>query len=212
MERINSYCEVIRSDCSAIAMFLAIGIFTLLGLEGIAVAETITFEPYTEEEAPYLIDGGTHNFDKMVADFGAGFTNNHFRFADMAVFWIYKFEFDGPVTATAKMDLGAEFKVSIATTSRVDEESKYIVVFEEKKHIHALENKEVKTIKFSDYFKNPGNTIWIKFEDSIPQDGWGPYLDSFTLEYSVGRSVESIGKLTTAWGRIKNLSEKSSVE
>jgi hypothetical protein len=50
----------------------------------------------------------------MVADFGAGFTNNHFRFADMAVFWICKFEFDKSVIATAKMDLGAEYNVSIA--------------------------------------------------------------------------------------------------
>ena len=186
------------------ALPLAIGLLTLLllGLKGVSVAEVITFEPYTEEEEPYLIDGGTHNFDRMVADFGAGFTNNHFRFADMAVFWIYKFEFDGPVMATATMDLGAEFKVSIAT-SRSGEEPDYIVVLEEEDHVHALENKEVRTIESREYFKNPGNTLWIKFEDAIPQDGWGPYLDSFTLEYTVGYSVEPIAKLSVTWGRIR---------
>ena len=122
----------------------------------------------------------------------------------MAVFWVYKFEFDGPANATAKMDLGAEFKVSIGT-SNGDKEPEYVVVFEEENHAHALENKEIRTIDFGDYFKNPGDTLWIKFEDSIPQDGWGPYLDSFTLEYTVGFSVEPAGKLITTWSRIKSV-------
>jgi len=74
-----------------IVISITMSIFLVLLLEGISAAETITFEPYTDEEKPYLIDGGTHNFDRMVADFGVGFTNNHFRFADMAAFWIYKF-------------------------------------------------------------------------------------------------------------------------
>lgn len=184
-------------------IFLLISVFLLLALDGISIAETITFEPYTDDEEPYLIDGGTHTLNKMVADFGAGFNDNHFRFADMAVFWIYKFEFDVPVEATIKMDLGAEFKISIAMT-RSDEEPNYVVVLEEKKHLHALENKDIKTIQFSDYFKSPGRIVWIKFEDSLPQDGWGPYLDSFTLEYTkLGFSVKPIRRLTTTWSSIK---------
>jgi hypothetical protein len=120
----------------------------------------------------------------------------------MSVFWIYKFEFEAPATVTATMDLGAEFKVSIAM-SNSDEEPEYIVVFEEENHVHDLGNKEVRTIEFSDYFKEPGNTAWVKFEDSLPEDGWGPYLDSFTLDYTLGLSVESIGKISATWGRIK---------
>ncbi len=104
-----------------IALSLVVGVLLLFGLNGISIAETITFEPYTEEEEPYLIDGGTHSFDRMVADFGGGFTGNHFRFADMSVFWIYKFEFDAPATVTATMDLGAEFKVSIAMSNSGEE-------------------------------------------------------------------------------------------
>ena len=188
-----------------IALSLVIGTVLMFGLNGISAAETITFEPYTEEEEPYLIDGGTHSFDKMVADFGGGFTGNHFRFADMSVFWIYKFEFEAPATVTATMDLGAEFKVSIAM-SNSDEEPEYIVVFEEENHVHDLGNKEVRTIEFNDYFRNPGNTAWVKFEDSLPEDGWGPYLDSFTLDYTLGLSVESIDKLSATWGRIKTSS------
>jgi hypothetical protein len=183
-----------------IAMFITIGLCLLI--VGTCIAETITFEPYTDEEKPYLIDGGTHDFAKMVADFGAGFTNNHFRFADMAVFWIYKFEFDKSVIATAKMDLGAEYKVSIAM-SDMGEEGDYVKVLEEKNHVHDLKNKGIKEIKFTDYFKAPSRKIWIKFEDSIPADGWGPYLDSFTLEYTLGQAVESTGKLATIWSKIK---------
>lgn len=196
---IISFIQVMRAG---IAMTLVVGICLLLGLDGASAAELITFEPYTKEEEQYLIDGGTHNFARMVADFGAGFTNNHFRFADMVTFWIYKFEFNEPVTATAIMDLGAEFKVSIAI-SKKGEDDDYVVMLEEKNHVHALENKKVRTIKFSDDFKKPSKTVWIKFEDSLPQDGWGPYLDSFTLEYTVGQSVEFISKLATTWTSIK---------
>jgi len=165
--------------------------------------ETITFEPYTDEEEPHLIDGGTHNFDRMVADFGAGFTNNHFRFADMNAFWIYKFSFDKPVIASAIMDLGAEFKVSIAISEN-GEKDDYVVVLEEKNHVHNLANKEVREIEFSDSFNKPSRTIWIKFEDSLPQDGWGPYLDSFTLEYAFSAAIKTTAKLTTTWSSIKN--------
>lgn len=181
---------------------LAIGVFLLLGLGGISAADTITFEPHDEEEEPYLINGGTHDFDRMVADFGAGFNANHFRFADGAAFWIYKFEFDGPVTATATMDISAEFKVSIAT-SNGGQEPDYIVVFEEENHVHDRGNREDRTIEFNEYFKNPGDTVWIKFEDSIQADGWGAYLDSFILEYTVGFSVEPADKSATTWGRVK---------
>jgi hypothetical protein len=178
-------------------LFVAISLLLLLITT--VTAKTITFEPYTKEEEPYLIDGGTHNFARMVADFGAGFTNNHFRFADMAAFWIYRFGFDKPVAATAIMDVGAEFKISIAIR-----EDEYQVVLEEKKHVHDLVNKKVRTVVFGDTFKKPGKTLWMKFEDSLPQEGWGPYLDSFTLEYTEGLSVNPRGRLTTTWGHIKH--------
>ena len=183
-----------------IAMLLTTGLCLLI--VGTCIAEVITFEPYTKEEEPYLIDGGTHNFAKMVADFGAGFNDNHFRFADMAVFWIYKFEFDRSVTATAKMDLGAEYKISIAMSDMGDA-GDYVMVLEEKNHVHDLKNKGIKEIKYTNYFKSPSRKVWIKFEDSIPADGWGPYLDSFTLDYTLGLPVESLGKLATTWSRIK---------
>ena len=187
---------------TGIAISLAMSIILLSGANIALAAEIITFEPYTEEEEPFLTNGGTHDFDRMVADFGGGFNNNHFRFADMAAFWVYKFEFDAPATAIATMDLGAEFKVSI-DVARAGQDPDYVVALEEENHTHAMENKEIRIIEYSDYFENPGNTVWIKFEDSIPQDGWGAYLDSFTLEYTLGQPVESAGKLITAWSRIK---------
>jgi hypothetical protein len=49
-------------------------------------------------------------------------------------------------------------------------------VLEEKNHVHASENKGIKEIKFTDYFKAPSRKIWIKFEDSIPADGWNLIL------------------------------------
>ena len=138
----------------------------------------------------------------MVANYGANFLNNHFRFADTSASWSYRFEFGPPVLADAIMDLGAEFKVSIAVSEKGDEDD-YVVVLEEKDHIHNLANKEVRTVKFSDHFDEPSKTLWVKFEDSIPQDGWGPYLDSFTLEYSVGAAVKAAGKLASTWAKIR---------
>lgn len=165
-------------------------------------AETFTFQPYDKEEEPYLINGGTHDLARMIADFGGGFNGDHFRFADTNAFWIYKFEFDRTVNAVAKIDISAEYKVSIAMSDagQVDD---YIVVLEEKAHIHNRANREVKTIKYSDFIKSPGKKAWIKFEDSIPADGWGAYLDVFTLEYTLGVSVEPAGKLATTWSKIR---------
>jgi hypothetical protein len=183
-------------------VMILIGLFLLAGLGSTCIAETITFEPYDKEEEPYLTNGGTHDLAKMIADFGAGFNGDRFRFADANAFWIYKFGFDKTVNATAKIDISAEFKISIAMSDegQVDD---YVVVLEEKNHVHDRVNREVKTIKFSDYFKTPSKKVWIKFEDSIPADGWGVYLDTFTLEYTLGLSVESAGKLATTWSRIK---------
>jgi hypothetical protein len=165
-------------------------------------AETITFQPYDKEEEPYIINGGTHDLAKMIADFGAGFNGDHFRFADTNAFWIYKFEFDRTVNAVAKIDISAEYKVSIAM-SDAGQADDYIVVLEEKAHVHDRVNRAVKTIKYSDFIKSPGKKVWIKFEDSILADGWGVYLDDFTLEYTLGVSVEPAGKLATTWSKIK---------
>jgi hypothetical protein len=143
----------------------------------------ISFEPYTDEEKKYLEDHGTHSWDRMVQDFGQGFLNNHFRFADGSAYWIYKFTFPtNRVRAVAKLDLGAEFKVSVS-----NDELNYTVELEEREHIHALQNKKVYEINLDKYFgpTNKTKAIWIKFEDNIPSDGWGPYLDSFTLEYEL---------------------------
>ncbi len=175
---------------------------SLVSVMNICNAETITFEPYTDEEKPYLIDGGTHSYNRMVTDFGAAFLGDLFRFADGNTYWIYKFEFNRAVQAVAKIDISAEYKISIAMSDAGNPED-YIVVLEEKNHVHNRANREVKTIKYGDYFKAPGRKVWMKFEDSIPSDGWGPYLDSFTLEYTLGVSVESTGKLTTTWGKTK---------
>ena len=87
---------------------------------GACFAETITFQPYDKEEEPYLINGGTHDLARMVADFDGGFNADHFRFADTNAFWIYKFEFDRTVNAVAKIDISAEYKVSIATSDAGD--------------------------------------------------------------------------------------------
>lgn len=179
---------------------LVMGLLT--AVMNVCFAETITFEPYTDEEAPYLIDGGTHNLARMIADFGAGFNGDHFRFADGNAFWIYKFQFDRAVNAVVKIDISAEYKISIAMSDSGDA-GDYVVVLEEKNHVHNRANREVKTIKYSDTFKVPGKKVWIKFEDSLPADGWGPYLDTFTLEYTLGVSVEPAGKLATTWSAIK---------
>jgi len=183
-------------------LMIMLSLCLLISVIDVCIAETITFEPYTDEEKPYLIDGGTHNYDRMVADFGAAFLGDLFRFADGNTFWIYKFEFNRSVQAVVKIDISAEYKISIAM-SDLGKPEDYIVVLEEKNHVHNRANREVKTIKYGDYFKAPGKKVWIKFEDSIPADGWGPYLDSFTLEYTLGVSVEPIGKLATTWSKIK---------
>lgn len=144
---------------------------------------TISFEPYTDEEKKYLEDHGTHSWDRMVQDFGTGFLNNHFRFADGSNYWIYKFDFPtNRVRGVIKMDLGAEFKISLSNDG-----IGYTVELEEREHVHDLRNKKIYEIKLDKYF-GPGNkskSIWIKFEDNIPSDGWGPYLDSFTMEYEI---------------------------
>jgi len=183
-------------------IYIALLLFFIFELEVISIADTIEFEPYTEEEEPYLINKGTHDFAKMVVDFGAAFNANHFRFADGDAYWIYKFDFNKSVMATAIMDLGAEFKVSIAI-SDLGEDDDYKIVMEEKKHTHGLENKKIYTIKWGDHFKIPTKRLWIKFQDSIREDGWGPYLDKFTLEYTLGQPVEPAGKLALSWGMVK---------
>jgi hypothetical protein len=182
-------------------IFTVMLICLVFGLAGSSIAETIEFELYTKDEEPYLINKGTHDFARMVADFGAAFNNNPFRFADAEAYWIYKFDFDKVVMATAIMDLGAEYKVSIAVSDLGNDED-YKVAMEEKNHVHDVANKKIYTVNYSDYFKAPSRKIWIKFQDSIPADGWGPYLDSFKLDYTLGQSVDYGNKLTATWGMI----------
>jgi NPCBM-associated, NEW3 domain of alpha-galactosidase len=130
------------------------------------IGDTIEFDPQTDEEAPWLFERDGSQVD------GGGA-----RFADGGNHYTYRFQLPSDVTGgTLTLDLGAEFKLSVSP----DNQTWRVVAFEPD-HVHALGNRADRTFDLND-LRGDSHTLYLRFEDSHVEDGWGAWLRHLKLE------------------------------
>jgi hypothetical protein len=142
----------------------ATGTVTVIG------SNTIEFSPGTDAETPWLLESSGSQLNGDAYDGRA-------RYADGGTYWIYKFTLPPTVNGgTVALDIGAEFDVRSSATG-----STWSPLVNEPGHVHALENRGWRTFALND-LRAGGRTVYLRFGDSHPEEGWGAWLARVRLE------------------------------
>ncbi len=122
----------------------------------------------TDAETVYLYENNSSAMD-----------NGH-RYADGNADWIYKFNLDAGVTkGTLTMDISGDYVVDISRDG---------TNWSNAAHANGSLNRTTDTSNFSGWLSNnPTKTIYVRFKDGSPQNGYGPSL------YHLSISTEGSG-------------------
>ena len=128
------------------------------------LGDTIEFSPGTSAEEPWLSEDGGSQLDGAAFD-GRG------RFTDNERFFVYKFELPADVTGgTLSLNIGNEFHVEASTDG-----SSWTTVLHEDREIRDQSNREWRDLDLNE-LRGSGRTVYLRFSDSFPSDGWGGWL------------------------------------
>ena len=128
------------------------------------LGDTIEFSPGTSAEEPWLSEDGGSQLDGAAFD-GRG------RFTDNERFFVYKFELPADVTGgTLSLNIGNEFHVEASTDG-----SSWTTVLHEDREIRDQSNREWRDLDLNE-LRGSGRTVYLRFSDSFPSDGWGAWL------------------------------------
>ena len=98
-----------------------------------------------------------------------------FRFADGTASVVYRFDVPASATAlAATVEMWNQFKVSASTS-----DGDWQVVAQEDDPVRDASNRDDYTIDLSRFAG--AATVYLKFEDALPADGWGPAIRSIDL-------------------------------
>src|SRR4051794_8102209 len=133
------------------------------------IGNVIEFSPNTPEEQPWLFANNGSQFD------GQG------RFADNNSSWTYKFDLpEGVNGVTVTMNVGAEYLISASPDG-----STWTKVAEEANHVHDRANEATRTFDLN-AVRGSGRTLYLRFQDSHTEDGWGAWLSHIRVDSTTG--------------------------
>jgi hypothetical protein len=133
-------------------------------------SNAIEFSPGTDAETPWLLESSGSQLDGDAYD-------GRTRYADGNTYWIYKFTLPPNVNGgTIALDIGAEFDVRSSADG-----TSWSPLLNEPGHVHALENRGSRTFALND-LRAGGRTVYLRFADSHPEEGWGAWLARVKLE------------------------------
>lgn len=132
------------------------------------VGDVVEFSPGGAAEAEWLAEPSSSQLGGPVYDGRA-------RYADAVRFptryFVYRFDLPADVVgATVSVDMGNQFKVSASTEGRT-----FTPVLTETRPIRDLSNRQWYSFD-ADALAAGGRTVFLKFEDSQPADGWGVWV------------------------------------
>jgi hypothetical protein len=136
------------------------------------IGDQIDFAPDSDAEVPWLFEPGGSQLDGEV-------DGGHARFADNANHFTYRFALPADTTGgQLALELGNEYLVKVST----DNEN-WTTVAEESDQIHDLANRGVLDFDLNGLRGGTTErTLYVRFEDSFPSDGWGAWLAHLTLD------------------------------
>jgi len=107
------------------------------------------------------------------------------RYADGFGFWIYKFEFVPNSEGQITFLIDNQYKVSISN----DGENYSPFLLSGYKGTDG-QNKIERTLEISEYLINSSGTIFLKFEDEVPENGWGARLYSLKIKGTMYEKID----------------------
>jgi hypothetical protein len=129
------------------------------------VGDAIEFDPETDAETPWLFERDGSQFD------GTG------RYADGGNHYTYRFQLPADVTGgTFTLHMHAEFLVRASTDNE-----HWTTVLHEDRRITDGSNDDDYTLDLN-ALRGDSRTLYLRFEDSFPEDGWGAWLSHLRLE------------------------------
>ncbi|MFB9276572.1 hypothetical protein [Cohnella cellulosilytica] len=154
-------------------------------------AESV-FEEITE--AGFLASFTHDESGFLHTDDGSYISDGDHRVADGAHSWVYRFNLDDAETML-------ELEIDIANNYVVEasvNESVWNVVAQAASDIHDATNRQTLTLDLSSYLtSNSSNTVYVRFRDGSPTDGWGPSLYSVSVNGGIIEGVTSHDTLTS---------------
>jgi predicted alpha-1,2-mannosidase len=136
------------------------------------IGDTIEFTPGTDAETPWLSDPGGSQLDGAVHD-------GHARFADNGSHFTYRFDIPADVTGgTLSLEIGNEFLVKVSS-----DDQNWRTVLQETTEEHDLNNLAVRDLDLND-LRGTSRTLYVRVEDSKPDDGWGGWLAHLKLAFN----------------------------
>ena len=135
------------------------------------IADRVAFTPDTADEAPWLFEPGGSQLNGDVFDGRA-------RFADGANHFTYRFPLPPDVTGgTLTLDIGNQFLVRASTDNAT-----WTTVLEETRPIRdSALNRAERTLDLN-ALRGAGGTLYLRIQDSQPDDGWGAWLARLQLD------------------------------
>jgi hypothetical protein len=135
------------------------------------IGNTIEFTPDTPAEAPWLFEPDGSQLDGAVND-------GHGRFADGGNHYTYRFELPADVTGgSLTIDIGAEYLVRVSSDNQTWRE-----IARDTERITDRSNQgELPPFDLAELLQG-AHTLYLRFDDSFPDDGWGAWLAHVKLE------------------------------
>jgi predicted alpha-1,2-mannosidase len=129
------------------------------------IGDHVEFTPATDAEAPWLFDSDGSQFD------GEG------RFTDGGTHATYRFQLPADVQGgTFTLDIGNQFLVEASTDNQ-----SWTTVLKEDAPVRDLSNRSERTLDLNT-LRGSARTLYLRFGDSQPDDGWGGWLARLKLD------------------------------
>jgi hypothetical protein len=134
------------------------------------LGNTIEFSPGTSDEEPWLFADTGSQLDGEAYD-------GHGRFTDNGSSFVYRFELPSDVTGgTLSLDIGNEFLVQASTDG-----TSWTTVLKQDTQEHDQRNRAWRDLDLN-ALRGSGRTVYLRFADSFPSDGWGGWLARTRVE------------------------------
>jgi hypothetical protein len=158
------------------------------------------YQQYAESVFEDITEAGfrasfTHNESGFLhADGGSYIAGGDHRVADGAQSWVYRFNLDDAETT---LELALDIANNYVVEASVDE-STWTIVAQAPADVHDASNRETLALDLSSYLTgNPTNTVYVRFRDGSPTDGWGPSLYSVSVNGGIVEGVPPHDVLTS---------------
>lgn len=129
----------------------------------------------TRNALRFAADGGADESRYMFIDRSSGIFGGDHRYADNSAYWIYYFRFPSSVaTAGVDLDMQGQYQISGSTDGKT---------WQTLVAANGTAGRGIVHVDLTALLGTDSRTVYLKFSDHNPSDGFGPGLWNFNLTY-----------------------------